>query len=117
MKEKITVIHHSADYDGLFCREIARKFHPEAELIGWDFGNAPLKIPTEGIIYVMDLPVDRVFGLTIIVRLSRRTLNQFPDTELTVLRRAGWRGSSSRRRQLQTPASRGRFRSRMIMAL
>jgi len=70
MKEKITVIHHSADYDGLFCREIARKFHPEAELIGWDFGNAPLKIPTEGIIYVMDLPVDRVFGFDFVLEMS-----------------------------------------------
>jgi hypothetical protein len=59
---KTTVIHHSADFDGLFCREIARKFLPDAELIGWDFGDAPLEIPSEGTIYVMDLPVDRVFG-------------------------------------------------------
>ena len=27
--------------DGLFCREIARKFLPNAELIGWDFGIKP----------------------------------------------------------------------------
>ena len=33
---KTTVIHHSADFDGLFCREIARKFLPGAELIGWN---------------------------------------------------------------------------------
>lgn len=59
--EPITVIHHSADYDGIFCREIARKFLPDAELIGWDFGDEPLKIP-EGQIYILDLPVDRVFG-------------------------------------------------------
>lgn len=58
---KITVIHHSADFDGLFCREIARKFLPDAELIGWDFGDKPLEIPA-GMVYVMDLPVDRVFG-------------------------------------------------------
>lgn len=58
---KTTVIHHSADFDGIFCREIARKFLPEAELIGWDFGDAPLEIPS-GPIYVMDLPIDRVFG-------------------------------------------------------
>lgn len=58
---KITVIHHSADFDGLFCREVARKFLPDAELIGWDFGDAPLEIP-EGSIYILDLPVDRVFG-------------------------------------------------------
>lgn len=59
---KTTVIHHSADFDGLFCREIARNFLPQAELIGWDFGDKPLAVP-EGTIYVLDLPVDRVFGL------------------------------------------------------
>ncbi len=56
-----TVIHHSADMDGVFCREIARKFLPDATLIGWDFADKPLEIP-QGEIYVLDLPVDRVFG-------------------------------------------------------
>lgn len=60
---KTTVIYHSADFDGLFCREIARKFLPDAELIGWDFGDKPLAVPPEGAIYILDLPVDRVFGL------------------------------------------------------
>lgn len=58
---KTTVIHHSADFDGLFCREIARKFLPDAELIGWDFGNPPLPIP-DGPLYVLDLPLDAPFG-------------------------------------------------------
>jgi hypothetical protein len=58
---KTTVIYHSADFDGIFCREIARKFLPDAELIGWNFGDKPLEIPN-GSIYVLDLPVDRVFG-------------------------------------------------------
>lgn len=62
---KITVIHHSADFDGLFCREIARKFIPNAELIGWDFGDAPLdsSLLHSDKVIIMDLPVDRVFGL------------------------------------------------------
>src|SRR5689334_2584883 len=61
---KTTVIHHSADFDGIFCREIARKFlPPDTEFIGWDFGNAILPVPSEGTIFVMDLPVDRVFGI------------------------------------------------------
>lgn len=60
---KTTVIHHSADFDGLFCREIARKFLPDAELIGWDFGNKPLEIPA-GPLYVMDLPLDAPFGFS-----------------------------------------------------
>ena len=67
MNKKTTVIYHSADFDGLFCREIARKFLPDAELIGWDFPDAPINPAwlsaggTDQII-IMDLPVDRVFG-------------------------------------------------------
>jgi uncharacterized protein len=55
MKNKTTVIHHSADYDGLFCREIARKFLPDAELIGWDYGDVKIPFPSEGAVYVLDL--------------------------------------------------------------
>ncbi len=53
-----TVIHHSADYDGVFCREIARKFLPNSELIGWDFGQSKIQWPNEGDIYILDLPPD-----------------------------------------------------------
>ncbi|MFA6240088.1 MAG: hypothetical protein WC655_04120 [Candidatus Hydrogenedentales bacterium] len=60
------VIHHSADYDGIFCREIARKFLPDAELIGWDFGDPAPNIPFQPgdppTIYILDLPCDRLFG-------------------------------------------------------
>lgn len=62
---KTTVIYHSADFDGIFCREIARKFLPDAELIGWNFGDPPLKFPESGDVYVLDLPVDRPFGFVI----------------------------------------------------
>jgi len=54
---KTTVIHHSADFDGLFCREIARKFLPDAKLIGWDYGDKKLPIP-EGQTYILDLSPD-----------------------------------------------------------
>lgn len=62
---KATVIFHSADYDGIFCREIARKFLPDAELIGWNFGDPAIKMPSltdDGLIYVLDLPVDKPLG-------------------------------------------------------
>lgn len=36
---KTTVIYHRTDFDGLFCREIARKFLSEAKLTGWDYGD------------------------------------------------------------------------------
>ena len=53
---KTTVIHHSADFDGLFCREIARKFLPSnTELIGWDYGQPLIPMPAEGTVYVLDL--------------------------------------------------------------
>lgn len=60
-----TVIYHSADYDGIFCREIARKFLPNADLIGWNFGDPPIdsrRLGTERLL-IMDLPVDQPFGL------------------------------------------------------
>lgn len=64
MKNKITVIHHSADFDGLFCREIAKKFLPGAELIGWDYGDPLIPMPPEGIVYILDLSPDSLGGDT-----------------------------------------------------
>lgn len=54
---KATVIYHSADYDGIFCREIARKFLPDATLIGWNFGEPLITVP-EGPLYILDLSPD-----------------------------------------------------------
>jgi len=72
-----TVIFHSADYDGIFCREIARKFLPEdTTFIGWNYGDPPIPIPTEGDVYVMDLPTDKPFGwpMPLIYLLNHRRL-------------------------------------------
>lgn len=55
---KPTVIYHSADADGWLCREIARKFLPDAELIGWNYGDPHLEFPREGTVYVLDLSPD-----------------------------------------------------------
>jgi oligoribonuclease NrnB/cAMP/cGMP phosphodiesterase (DHH superfamily) len=52
---KTTVIYHRADFDGLFCREIAKHFMPDAELIGWDYGDPLIPFPSEGAVYVLDL--------------------------------------------------------------
>jgi oligoribonuclease NrnB/cAMP/cGMP phosphodiesterase (DHH superfamily) len=56
-QSKTTVIYHSADFDGLFCREIARKFlgNDNVDYIGWDYGNAKIPFPPEGMVYVLDL--------------------------------------------------------------
>ena len=56
---KTIVIHHSADFDGIFCREIARRFMPNAEFVGWDFGEPQICLDGfKGTVYVMDLPLD-----------------------------------------------------------
>lgn len=59
-----TVIYHSADFDGIFCREIARKFigNEDVNYIGWNFGDAPIPVPADGPIYIMDLPADDPLG-------------------------------------------------------
>lgn len=72
---KTTVIHHSADFDGLFCREIARKFLPDAELIGWDFGDQTLEISNDHLIYVLDLPLDKPLGLVFMPPASGAVFN------------------------------------------
>lgn len=57
-----TVIYHSADFDGIFCREIARKFLPDANLIGWNFGDVKIPFPIEGTVYILDLPPECLAG-------------------------------------------------------
>ncbi len=57
---KTIVIYHRADFDGIFCREIARKFLGDtAEYVGWDYGDSDAIIPP-GIerIYMLDISVD-----------------------------------------------------------
>lgn len=71
MKNKTIVIYHRADFDGIFCREIAKKFLPDAELIGWHYGD-PLpdlskyspkntmddnELPT---VYMLDISIDQM---------------------------------------------------------
>lgn len=55
---KIIVIHHSADFDGLFCREIARRhFGYSAEYIGWDYGQPEPSVPGDAALYMLDISV------------------------------------------------------------
>lgn len=57
MQTQTTVIFHSGDYDGEFCREIARHFLKSDILtfIGWDYGDPKLIFPETGQVYVLDL--------------------------------------------------------------
>lgn len=56
---KNTVIYHRADFDGIFCREIARKFlPPDTEFIGWDYGDPFPVVPPGDRLYILDLSVE-----------------------------------------------------------
>lgn len=56
--KNIIVIHHSADFDGLFCLEIARKrFGAEATYIGWDYGDPVPEVPPEAVVYMLDISI------------------------------------------------------------
>ena len=57
-----TVIYHSADFDGIFCREVARRYLPSAQLIGWNFGDPKIPMPTEGLVYILDLSPECLEG-------------------------------------------------------
>lgn len=56
---KTLVIYHSADYDGIFCREIAKRFlgEEDVEYVGWNFGQDYVPYEHDGITYVLDLPL------------------------------------------------------------
>jgi hypothetical protein len=51
------VIYHRADFDGLFCREIAQLAMPDAKLIGWDYGDAEPSIQEDESLFMLDLSV------------------------------------------------------------
>lgn len=61
---KTIVIYHRSDFDGIFCREIARKFLGETLdtiYIGWDYGD-PVEdikngINSEDTVYMLDISV------------------------------------------------------------
>lgn len=61
---KTTVIYHSADFDGIFCREIARKFlgnGPDVTFIGWNYGDPQIQLPPyPEKVYILDLSPDCV---------------------------------------------------------
>jgi hypothetical protein len=52
------VIHHSADFDGIFCREIARRhLGDQAEYIGWDYGEPEPPVPEDAVVYLLDISI------------------------------------------------------------
>lgn len=53
------VIYHRADFDGIFSREIARRFFDtNANYIGWDYGDPVPQIPEGVDLYMIDISVE-----------------------------------------------------------
>lgn len=79
-----TVIYHRADYDGIFCREIAKKFRPDAELIGWDYGDPVPQMPNAGDgtheLYMLDISVDGLMDYPALVWIDhhKSAMEKFP---------------------------------------
>jgi hypothetical protein len=62
--KKTVVIYHRADFDGIFCRQIAMKFFGEnAGYVGWDYGD-PLPMLNSEVtsIYMLDISVEAMMG-------------------------------------------------------
>lgn len=56
------VIYHKSDFDGIFCREIARKFLGETgvKYIGWEYGEPTPSVAPDHNLYILDLSVDQL---------------------------------------------------------
>lgn len=55
----IIVIHHSADFDGIFSREVARDhFGDDAQYLGWDYGDPVPDVPLDADLFLIDISVD-----------------------------------------------------------
>lgn len=76
------VIYHNADYDGLFCREIARKFISDANLIGWNYGDTPPVVSPDEPLYILDLSVDALMGHPKLVWIDhhKSAIDKYPTT-------------------------------------
>jgi len=67
-KSPIIVIYHNADYDGIFCREIAKKYfeveYPgQAQYIGWNYGDPTPVVPEDAPIYMLDISIPDLMDL------------------------------------------------------
>lgn len=59
---KTIVIYHRADFDGIFCREIARKAMPHATFIGWDYGDPEPEVAADDVLFMLDISVEGLMG-------------------------------------------------------
>lgn len=82
-KPRTIVIYHRADFDGIFCREIAKKFLPDAELIGWDYSDpTPAGIEPEDTLYILDLSVHDLMAHPNLIWIDhhKSAIDKYPAT-------------------------------------
>lgn len=59
MSRKTIVLYHRADFDGLFCYQIAKRFYgDDAEYIGWDYGDPTPQVDDETHLVMLDISID-----------------------------------------------------------
>jgi len=76
------VIYHRSDFDGIFCREVARKFLPQAELIGWEYGDPVPSVPEEAQLYILDLSVEGLMQHPNLIWIDhhKSAIDKYPST-------------------------------------
>lgn len=81
--KNIFVIYHRADFDGIFSREIARKFFGErAEYIGWDYNDPLPAVPPFAQLYMIDISVEGMMGHPGLIWIDhhKSTIAKYPQT-------------------------------------
>lgn len=76
------VIYHKADFDGIFCREIAQKrFGNAADYIGWDYGDPIPAIPEGSELFMLDISVDGLMDFPELVWIDhhKTAIEKFGD--------------------------------------
>jgi oligoribonuclease NrnB/cAMP/cGMP phosphodiesterase (DHH superfamily) len=85
------VIHHSADFDGIFCREIARRFlgSENCTFVGWDYGQpVPVVDDAVGTIYMLDISIPELMDESRIVWIDhhKSAMEKYPAPQRPGLR-------------------------------
>ncbi len=82
--KRILVIYHSADFDGIFSREIARlHFGDNADYLGWNYGDAVPVVPPEiEQLYMIDISVKGLMDHPKLIWIDhhKTAMEEFPAT-------------------------------------
>jgi oligoribonuclease NrnB/cAMP/cGMP phosphodiesterase (DHH superfamily) len=63
MSKQTIVIYHRSDYDGIFCREISRRFFEDRAIyIGWEYGDPVPEVHPSQDIYMLDISIDALMN-------------------------------------------------------